>query len=473
MAGGLRLTYYHEESSKADPPAARAGDRVEALVRARPVLNYGDPGSFDFRGYLARQNIQLQGSLRNGQLLTILGHPRLTLTERFARTRGYFLLALNDLFASRPDEGALARAMLLGDRSFVEHDRVVDFQKTGVYHVLVLAGLHVGALAAFFLWAGRRLRLALFPRILLTLVALAAYACIVEDRPPIDARRPDGRGVFVRKTDLPPNGSTQRGGHFRLGNSRRSTVGNYGRQFSFVVHRCRDDRSDCNSVDRAFERALSFGARSSFRRDTRRFSCAARDSISDRDASCCRMDCRALAAFCRHPSDRACWFVRLRAALYFWEIIFLSAVLQLGMLPPLAYYFHRVTLAGPLANVPALLLTGLAVPLGFFTLAASLVSRGLAAWLAKALGLILSLLDAAVRWFAGWHGASYRIPVPPPALIAAFAVAAIALSATVRMRVRLWTALAVAVALLAVAGVIATYPFSPRLPPQRSGVDCP
>jgi predicted membrane metal-binding protein len=40
--------------------------------------------------------------------------------------------------------------MLLGDRSFVERDRVVDYQKTGVYHVMVLAGLHVGALAAFF-----------------------------------------------------------------------------------------------------------------------------------------------------------------------------------------------------------------------------------------------------------------------------------------------------------------------------------
>ncbi len=79
-----------------------------------------------------------------------------------------------------------------------------------------------------------------------------------------------------------------------------------------------------------------------------------------------------------------------RAALFFWEVIFISAILQLGMLPPLAYYFHRVTLAGPLANIPALLLTGLAVPLGFVTLAISPVSHDLAGWLAKILGLILS-----------------------------------------------------------------------------------
>ena len=185
VAGGLRLTYYSPESAGAAPPPVRAGDRIETLVRARPIYNYGDPGSFDFRGYLARQNLQLQGTLRNGQLLTIVDHSRLTLSDRFARVRGRFLASLNDLFASRPDEGALARAMLLGDRSFVEHDDIVDFQKTGVYHVLVLAGLHVGALAAFFIWAGRRLRLGLLPGILLTLLALAAYACIVEDRPPI------------------------------------------------------------------------------------------------------------------------------------------------------------------------------------------------------------------------------------------------------------------------------------------------
>ena len=132
-----------------------------------------------------------------------------------------------------------------------------------------------------------------------------------------------------------------------------------------------------------------------------------------------RMEMRAAAAWISARLASLCSALRIRppgapfrAAFYFWEIIFISAILQLGMLPPLAYYFHRVTLAGPFANVPALLLTGLAVPIGFLTLAASLVSHALAAWLAKLLGLILAMLDAAVRWFAGWHGASYRIPGP-------------------------------------------------------------
>ena len=44
VTGGLRLTYYSDESASASPPPARAGDRVEALARARPIRNFGDPG---------------------------------------------------------------------------------------------------------------------------------------------------------------------------------------------------------------------------------------------------------------------------------------------------------------------------------------------------------------------------------------------------------------------------------------------
>ena len=75
--------------------------------------------------------------------------------------------------------------MLLGDRSFVEHDRVAEFQQTGVYHVLVLAGLHVAALTAFFIWAGRRLQLSLISLDAAYAGGFASYVGIVEDRPPI------------------------------------------------------------------------------------------------------------------------------------------------------------------------------------------------------------------------------------------------------------------------------------------------
>jgi competence protein ComEC len=466
VAGGLRLTYYNEGSASAVPPPARAGDRIEVLARARPVRNYGDPGSFDFRGYLDRQNIQLQGALRNGQLLAIVGHPRLTLSDRFARVRGRFLSSLNDLFASRPDEGALARAMLLGDRSFVERERVVDFQKTGVYHVLVLAGLHVGALAAFFLWAGRRLRLLLLPRILLTLLALTAYACIVEDRPPII------RAVLMAAVYLSAKLFY-----------RRMDLLNVAAISALAILAARPSELSDASFLLSFAAVATIGAiavpciaRSSepYRLALDRMSDVTRDVSHSPRAIQFRIEMRAAAAWISaHLPRFAAPFgsdllVRpIRAALYFWEIIFISGILQLGMLPPLAYYFHRVILAGPFANIPALLLTGLAVPIGFLMLAASLVSQGLAGWLAKLLGLILAMLDAAVRWCAGWHCASYRIPEPSLALITIFVSFAIALSGAIRMRRNLWWPSSAAIALLATAVIIATHPFPPRLAARR------
>jgi competence protein ComEC len=466
VAGGLRLTYYADGSASTAPPPTRAGDRIEVLARARPVRNYGDPGSFDFRGYLARQNIQLQGALRNGQLLTIVGHPRLALSDRFARVRGRFLSSLNDLFASRPDEGALARAMLLGDRSFVERDRVVDFQKTGVYHVLVLAGLHVGALAGFFLWAGRRLRLGLFPTIFLTLLALTAYACIVEDRPPI-VRAVLMAGVYLSAKLL----------------YRRMDLLNVAAISALVILVARPSEITDASFLLSFSAVATIGAiavpliaRSSepYRLALDHLSDVTRDVSHSPRVIQFRMETRAAATWISTrlprlagPFGSGLLVTPFRAGLYFWEIIFISAILQLGMLPPLAYYFHRVALAGPFVNVPALLLTGLAVPIGFLMLAASLVSHALAGWFAKLLGLILAMLDASVRWFAGWHGASYRIPGPSVAIMMAFVGLAVALSAAIRMRSKVWWPSCFAIALLATAVIIATYPFSPRLAPQR------
>ncbi len=466
VAGGLRLTFYGADSASSVPPPARAGDRIEVLARARPVHNFGDPGSFDFRGYLARQNIQLQGSLRNGQLLTIVDHPRLTLFDRSARLRGRFLNSLNELFASRPDEGALARAMLLGDRTFVERDRVVDFQKTGVYHVLVLAGLHVGALAAFFLWAGRHLRLVQLQRILLTLLALAAYVNIVEDRPPI-LRAVLMAAVFLSAKLI----------------YRQMDLINVAAVSALVILAARPSEITDASFLLSFSAVATIGAiavpciaRSSepYRRALDHLSDVTRDPAHAPRVIQFRMELRAAAAWlsARLPRFAAPFGSGLvahlfRAVLYFWEIIFISAVLQLGMLPPLAYYFHRVALAGPFANVPALLLTGLAVPIGFLTLAASLVSHPLAGLFAKVLGLLLSTLDAAVRWFAGLHGASYRIPGPTVTLIAIFVGLAVVLSAAIRMHWRFWWPSSAAVALVATAVIIATHPFSPRLAPQR------
>jgi competence protein ComEC len=466
VAGGLRLTYYGSESGNEAPPQVQAGDRIEAFVRARTIINFSDPGSFDTRSFLAAQNIQLQGVLRNGQLLTLLDPPRLALSDHLARLRGHFLRTLDKLFITRPEEGALARAMLLGDRSFVERDRVVDYQKTGVYHVMVLAGLHVAALATFFLWAARKLHFGLMARVLLTLLALAAYAGIVEDRPPI-LRAVLMAAVFLSAKLI----------------YRRMDLINVAAVSALIIIAAKPSEVVDSSFLLSFSAIATIGAIAvpCIARSSEPYRMAL-DHLSDvgRDVSHAprviqfRIEMRAAGAWisARLPRRLASSGPGLlappfRAAIYFWEIIFLSAILQLGMIPPLAYYFHRVTLAGPFANVPALILTGLAVPIGFLMLAVSLVSHSVAGVLAKILSIILSLLDVTVRWIAGWHGASYRIPGPSISIMLIFIGFAVALSAAIRLHARIWVLFVAIIALLATAVIIAIFPFRPLLAQDR------
>jgi competence protein ComEC len=75
--------------------------------------------------------------------------------------------------------------MLLGDRNFLDSAVVKAFQKTTAYHVLVVAGLHVGALVIFIFSFFRWLRFPITVMTIVTLAVLAAYVGVVQDRPPI------------------------------------------------------------------------------------------------------------------------------------------------------------------------------------------------------------------------------------------------------------------------------------------------
>lgn len=463
VTGGLRLTWYSDNSKSGASLLAHAGDEVECLARAITVRNFGNPGYFDYRGYLSRQDIQLLGTLRNNELLTIVGgHPSLTLLDRLARARGRLLDSLNELLSSRPDQTALARAMLLGDRSFVDHDQVLAFQETGVYHVLVLAGLHVGALTAFFIWAGRRLHLTLLARTLLTLAALSAYAGIVEDRPPI-VRALLMAALYLSARLL----------------FRRLEVLNIAALSALVILIARPSEISDPSFLLSFCAVGTIGAlavpwiaKSSepYLHGLRNVAEVSRDVSHVPKIIQFRIEMRALTAWLAAHLPRAAAplipnlvVTPLRSALYLWELMVISAILQLGMLPALTYYFHRVTFAGPFANIPAILLTGLAVPVGFFTLATSIVFHPVAVFLAKPLGIILATLDRSVQWFAGWHGASHRIPAPPLALISVFGLVVIILATVLRSRLSARWHWPLTICLLGTACVIATFPFAPHL----------
>ena len=182
--GGLRLSFApHAEGEL--PPALHAGDEVSVLTEAQQPQVFKDEGAFDRRAYLAQQNIDLVATLRASELIERLAVATPTASTRLARVRRRLRDEIDDLFGAGSQTSGVLRAMLLGDRSFVDHADAADFQKTGVFHVLVVAGLHVGALAFALYWMGRKLRLSPAWTALFTLLLLFAYVAVVEQRPPV------------------------------------------------------------------------------------------------------------------------------------------------------------------------------------------------------------------------------------------------------------------------------------------------
>jgi len=475
VRGGLRLTYLALRDNLRVPealPLLRAGARVEALIRARRPHNFGNPGAFDARAHLERQGVDLTGSLRSAELLLKLGEPPPTLAHRLARLRGRLLDELDQIFAPAPAHAAILRAMLLGDRAFVDHQLAEAFQKMGVYHVLVIAGLHVGALVVFVFWCGRRLRFSPALTAAVTLAVLAAFVALVEDRPPI-LRAALLAAVFVLSSLLFR--------HVELLNTvsvaavlillaRPSALLDPSFQLSFLA------------AGTIAALGLPWAERTSgpYRRALAHLSDVTRDALHPPRAVQFRLELRSAASWleARLPQWLA-WrassvvTTAVSGALRVWEVFLISAAIQLGMLPAMAHYFHRVSLLGLVANVPAVLLVGLLVPLGFLTLTLGAVWTALGSALAKPVGSLVAALVASVAWFNRWSWGSYRIPGPPPWLLVAFLAALTLLAVAVRRpipsrspRPAGWPWLA-ALLVAALAICVAVYPFPPRLKPQQ------
>ena len=481
-SGGMRLTYYAGRNP--DPlPLLQAGDEVEALCKARIPRNYLDPGAFDERGFLNRQNIELLGTLRSPELIEKLGTPRLSLAQRLARLRGTLLNRLDSLYSGHGDSSAILRAMLLGDRNFVNSDTAIGFQKTAAFHVLVVAGLHVGALVVFILWLGRVLRLPLSIQTLVTLLVLAAYTGIVQDRPPI-SRAALMAAMFLLARLL----------------FRRVALFNTVAVAALVLLIAKPEELFDPSFQMSF---LSAGVIAGLAipwidRTSARYRSAldylgdvTRDRLHSPRATQFRLDLRAAAnavaarlprALAEHSASL--FTIPARVGFRLWDLLVLSFCIQVGIVPLLALYFHRASVSGPVSNIPAVLLTGLIVPLGFLTLAATFIWSRLGAVLAKVTGVLVSWLLASVDWFSRMSHASWRVPNPPALLLIAFFVvltctAALVWLAAERGRLENQTTkhpaagtlrraeFLVSATLLVLAIAAMTYPFHPSLAKGR------
>ena len=338
--GGLRVSF-SESPGQAAAPDVHAGDEIVVATQAKRPQVFRDEGAFDRRAYLAQQNIDLVATLRAPELMERTAVARTTAATVLARIRRRLRDEIDELFAKAPQVAGVLRAMLLGDRSFVDRTESTDFQKTGVFHVLVVAGLHVGALAvSCFGWdasCGSRRS----GQLSLTLTLLFAYVAVVEQRPPVM------RAALM--TAIVVIGGFFFGGwiaEFRWNGGLLLLVAKplavRDRAFNLHLWRLAVSRACCAV---AGENVQPYVAALRGWRDV------TRDATHEPKAAQFRIDLRAMA---RGFLARACalgepaemrWPAAIGVSLRVWELLVITLALQIGMLPLMARDFHRVTLA--------------------------------------------------------------------------------------------------------------------------------
>jgi competence protein ComEC len=460
--GGLRLSFTpHPEEARL--PDLHAGDEVAVLTEARRPQVFRDEGAFDRRAYLAQQNIDLVATLRAPELIERTASPTPTIGTNLARARRRLRDEVDELFASSPQAAGVLRAMLLGDRSFVDRAEAADFQKTGVFHVLVVAGLHVGALAFALYWVGRKLRLSRVWTMLFTLTMLSAYVAVVEQRTPVLRAAMMAAivvlgGYFFRRLELLNSAAVAA---LILLAARPLALRDSSFQLTFVAIGCIAGLALpwLENTVQPYVRGL------------RGWRDVTRDAAHEPRATQFRIDLRSLARWltARLPHQLGkptgdALVGGLSLTFRVWELLVLTMSLQAGMLPLMARDFHRIPVSAPIVNLAAVPLTGVVVPLGFLTLVAGLILPAAGKLLAAALGWLTGLLLNVVQWFAHFPRWSYRIPGPPLWLIVLFFAAAILLATEMRLKHPLRRAMfwGLCVAFIACALTIAVYPFGEK-----------
>jgi competence protein ComEC len=477
---GIRLSIYgpHTENQSTDPANSEDfdahtrsiadavpvrvfhyGQRIHFLGKLKRPRDFRNPGAFDYQGYLASNGITALGSAKSENVELRPGFSGSRIQAWRSRLHGGVIAKVHQLWPSR--EAALIDAMVIGEEAFIDRDTRIDFQRSGTYHVLVVSGMNVSILAFVVFWTMRRLRISDILATLITVGACVAYAFLTEVGAPVwratlmCAIYLGTRLLYRDRAMLNALGAAALG--LLVVDPRQLFTASF--QMTFV----------CVLIVAAIgipmlERSSQFYRQALAHWDSENYS----RELPARVAQF-RLDLRLVAGRLARFVGRR-WslrLVRLATRLGFgtFDLLFVSAVMQVGLALPMAYYFHRATTIGLPANVVVVPLVELLMPAAVMALMLGYVSP----WLSKVPAFLTTVavegISGTVRGLGGLRLADLRVPTPSAVMVMAAASALAVAMLLARRR-----------AVLAISGVLAILfaslllAFDPARPQIRRGV---
>ncbi|MBZ2178751.1 MAG: ComEC/Rec2 family competence protein [Acidobacteriota bacterium] len=438
-------------------PSLQYGQLVEFEARVRKPVNFRNPGAFDLVHYLARRQIYWTISTRTGAEVTVLpgtcGHPA---TALLFRLRGWILNRLEALFPGDHYKAWMMQALLIGENTRLQKVWTESFRRTGTYHALVISGIHITMVAGILFGVIRLATGRMTFSLIATVILAWLYAATSGLTAPV-LRAAAGFMLFslcrfwyrdprilnflavIAITVLALDPGQLFEASFQL-------------TFLSVA-------AIASLADPLFEQnsrplARGLAELEDWRQDLRKPFAIAAFRVET------RLFAHTVSLWTNVPMPWLCRALGSGLALLVnaFEIFMISCIMQVALALPMAFYFHRASLSGMVANIFVVPLMNGAIVAGFLA-----VFTGWR-WLGSAAGWFLD----AGQWVAAACAAfepNWRIPDPPALLAAAFAASLIALAVTARHAPRLrWVCFVITMALF---GVILWHPFAPvRTPGQ-------
>jgi len=178
------------------PEQYKPGDELLLRCTLSHPYTFANPGGFDYPAFLAAKDIAIVGRLGSTAHIQPLQHEKKLLhTLRYLpeRLRCDIRDYLNNHFA--PEEAAIYRALLIGDRSGISKNRFESFKASGVVHIFAISGIHLSLVATvlflLFYWFFRRFSYLLLHysckklALLATLPFLTIYALLAGAQTPV------------------------------------------------------------------------------------------------------------------------------------------------------------------------------------------------------------------------------------------------------------------------------------------------
>lgn len=107
------------------------------------VVNSNNPGEFNSVSFWKHKGINYMVFLNEGQFIQV-GTSNWKIMDPFITMRDFFAKVLDNFTTGQ--ENAVAKGLILGDRSSIDSEITQQFGNTGAMHVLAVSGLHVAIL---------------------------------------------------------------------------------------------------------------------------------------------------------------------------------------------------------------------------------------------------------------------------------------------------------------------------------------